>query len=303
MTTTDPKALPGADPHTGNREIDPVTGYDTTGHEWAGIKELNTPFPRIALIALIATFAYSVVAWVLLPAWPLGRDYTRGVLGLEQGEMAMSRLQSLTDVRAGWLNQFNTPDFPALAADEPLMAAAMTAANRLFQDNCAVCHGVEGQGGPGFPMLGDANWLWGGDPETIAETVRVGINSEHPDTRWAEMMPFDWMERDEITALAEYVTALPSGAADHAGPGGVLFEENCSVCHGEGGEGGLMTGAPALNDGTAIYGQDYATVTETLLHGRRGVMPQWSERLSAAEINLLALYTAQLSDTREASEE
>src|SRR6056297_3243644 len=70
--TTDPKELDDADPHTGNRDVDPVSGYDTTGHDWGGIKELNTPFPKIALVALALTFVYSVVTWILLPAWPLG---------------------------------------------------------------------------------------------------------------------------------------------------------------------------------------------------------------------------------------
>ena len=101
---SDPRALPGADPHTGNRRIDPVTGYDTTGHDWGGIQELNTPFPKIAAIALLLTFLYSVVAWVLLPAWPTGRDYTKGLLGLDQGRMARDGYQAVDGVRQGWLS-------------------------------------------------------------------------------------------------------------------------------------------------------------------------------------------------------
>ncbi len=292
--TTDPKRLPGADPHTGQREIDPVTGYDTTGHEWAGIKELNTPFPRIALVALILTFVYSVIAWILLPAWPLGRDHTRGVLGLEQGPVAVGHLRELTDRRQGWLARFDDPDFPALAADTALMAVAMPAAARLFQDNCAHCHGREGAGGPGFPALGDADWLWGGEPETVAETIAFGINAVHPETRFAEMPAFGWIERPDRLALADYVAALPGGWADHESPAGLVFAENCASCHGERGEGGLLTGAPSLADAGAIYGQDPATVLETLRRGRKGVMPAWSGRLTPAEINLLALYVTRL---------
>ena len=101
--STDPKTLPGADPHTGNREIDPVTGYDTTGHDWGGIRELNTPFPRIAGIALVLTVIYSVITWFLLPAWPMGRDYTRGLLGLDQQEMARITCANwLLCVKVGW---------------------------------------------------------------------------------------------------------------------------------------------------------------------------------------------------------
>lgn len=294
--TTDPKALPGADPHTGNRDIDPVTGYDTTGHDWGGIRELNTPFPKVALIALVITVVYSIIAWILLPAWPLGRDYTRGLLGLDQNEMAMESLGRVETRRETWLAAFDDPDFDAIAADEALMARARPAAERLYQDNCAACHGTEGMGGPGFPVLSDDYWLWGGDPETIATTLQVGINATHPDTRWAQMPAFDWMERSDRHALAGYVSDLPGGRADHDGPAAVLFEENCVACHGERGRGGLMNGAPALTDDAVIYGQDEASVMDTLRNGRQGLMPYWSDRLSDAEINLLAVYVAGLGD-------
>ncbi|MBT0778861.1 hypothetical protein KF941_05330 [Paracoccus sp. pheM1] len=76
---------------SGKQEIDPVTGHETTGHDWNGIKELNTPFPRIVIWAPALSFAYSIVAWVLLPARPLGRDYTRGLLGIDQGHRDRGR--------------------------------------------------------------------------------------------------------------------------------------------------------------------------------------------------------------------
>ncbi len=291
--STDPHALPGADPHTGNRRIDPVTGYDTTGHDWGGIQELNTPFPKIAAIALLLTFLYSVVAWVLLPAWPTGRDYTRGVLGLDQGRMARDAYQAVDMARQGWLSRFAEPDFAALASDDLLMAQATPAAARLFADNCAACHGSAGSGGPGFPALDDADWLWGGDPEAVAETIALGINATD-DSRVAEMPAFDWLEPADRQALATYVAALPSGTAPAESAGATLFAENCGACHGDGGTGGLLAGAPALTDASVIYGQDEATILTTLRHGRRGLMPAWSQRLSLAEINLLALYVSTL---------
>ncbi len=297
--TTDPRALPGADPHTGNREVDPVTGYETTGHDWGGIRELNTPFPRIALIALALTVIYSVVAWILLPAWPTGRDYTRGLLGLDQGEVAMDRLQAIKTGRAVWLTHFEAPDFASLAVNRGLMALAMPAARRLYGDNCALCHGSDGAGGPGFPALADADWLWSGDPEEIAVTLRHGINAEDPDTRIAEMPAFDWMDRVDRLSLAGFVASLPTGKADWDSPAAGLFTQNCAACHGEKGQGGLGVGAPSLTDGATIYGQDPQTVYNTLTLGRRGVMPAWAGRLGEAEINLLALYVSRLSETKE----
>ncbi|SEP23329.1 cytochrome c oxidase cbb3-type subunit 3 [Salinihabitans flavidus] len=294
--STDPKTLPGADPHTGNREIDPVTGYDTTGHDWGGIKELNTPFPKVALVALVLTVIYSVIAWILLPAWPLGREYTRGILGLDQQEMAERRLRDLVALREDWLGRFENPDFTALSEDADLMAIAMPAADRLYQDNCSACHGRAGSGGPGYPVLHDTYWLWGGAPEDIAMTLQVGINAAHPDTRWAQMPAFDWMEDDELSKLSDYVAAMPSGEADPDSEASTLFAENCVACHSEGGAGGLMNGAPSLVDDAVIYGQDTESVMATLRNGRQGVMPYWSERVSDAEINALSLYVSRLPD-------
>ena len=291
---TDPRQLPGADPHTGNREIDPITGYETTGHDWNGIQELNTPFPKIVIWALILTFIYSVIAWVLLPAWPTGRDFTRGVLGLDQGDMAVAGMQDMDARRSEWLRLFASDDFAVLATDEALMVRAMPAADRLFRDSCAACHGGNGSGGPGFPVLSDGYWLWGGDPETIAETLHIGINA-NDDARWAQMPAFDWMERHEQTALADFVSGLVDRPFDESAPAAALFTENCSSCHGDRGEGGLDNGAPSLSDAAVIYGQDQDTVLQTLRHGRQGVMPAWSDRLSDAEINLLALYVSQLA--------
>lgn len=275
-------------------ETDSVTGHETTGHDWNGIRELNTPFPRIVIWALVLTFSYSVIAWALLPAWPLGRDYTRGLLGLDQGEMAVTGYQGLAGQRADWLAPFADGDLAALAEDTALMARAMPAAARLFADNCAACHGENGTGGPGFPDLTDAAWLWDAEPETIAETLHVGINSSHPDTRIGQMPAFDWMPRVERQDLASYVAALSSGAADHDSSAALLFEENCAGCHGARGIGGLGVGAPVLTDDHWIYGGDTKTIFTTLNRGRQGVMPAWEERLSAAEINLMALYVARL---------
>ncbi|SMC83132.1 cytochrome-c oxidase, cbb3-type subunit III [Primorskyibacter flagellatus] len=294
--TTDPKELPGADPKTGERAIDPVSGYDTTGHDWGGITELNTAFPKIVIWALIVTHVYAVIAWILLPAWPTGNSYTPGLLGLDQGEQAIEGYQNLTDNRQNWMSRFESAEFDALQSDDALMALAMPAASRLFADNCAACHGTNGEGGPGFPALTDNAWLWSGDPEEIALTLHHGINTEDPDTRYAEMPAFDWMDRSERASLAQFVADLPDGSVDFESPAGILFTENCSSCHGEAGEGGLEIGAPSLTDTSVIYGQDVDTVMATLKQGRMGVMPAWSGRLSDAEINLLTVYVARLGD-------
>lgn len=288
---------------SGRQEIDPVTGYETTGHDWNGIKELNTPFPRIVIWALVLTFAYSVVAWVLLPAWPVGRDYTRGLLGIDQTTQAEAGHARMAALRAGWKERFAAGDFDALAQDADLLAVARPAAARLFADNCAACHGAEGQGKDGhgrtgFPALDDGDWLWSPDPADIAELLRVGINSDHPETNIAQMMAFGrdgMLSRAEIDQLVPYIIALGDGSADPDSPAATLFEDNCASCHGEQGEGGIGIGAPSLIDAQWIYGGTPAAIRATLINGRAGVMPAWEGRLTEAERNLLALYVAGLS--------
>ncbi|MFV0296998.1 MAG: cytochrome-c oxidase, cbb3-type subunit III [Hyphomicrobiaceae bacterium] len=280
----------------GTQEVDPVTGYDTTGHVWNGIRELNTPFPRIVLFFLAVAFIISVAMWVLLPAWPVGDHYTRGILAASQETEAVDGFLELEKIRHPWLARFDgKPDFAAITADKALLAEAMPAAQRLFKDNCAACHGERGTGGPGFPDLADTYWLWGGDPATIAETIRVGINRTDDDTRISQMPAVDSLSLSDRENLVDYVIALPDGKADASMPGAALFSDNCKSCHGDKGVGGLKIGAPSLVDHSVIYGQDRQTVSTTLAHGRQGVMPTWGYRFSTAEINLLAVYVAQLA--------
>ena len=275
-------------------EIDPVTGYATTGHDWNGIKELNTPFPKIVIWALILTFLYSVVTWVLLPAWPTGKSYTKGLLGLDQGEMASADYTAIAYTRQNWMARFETEGFDELLSDATLMRVVLPAAKRLFADNCAPCHGSSGQGISGFPVLADDHWLWNGAPDEIADTIRFGINAYHPDTRVSEMPQFDWLDRRDQIGLARYVAALPKQSVGQEAPAAALFTDNCAPCHGENGVGGLEIGAPSLADDSVLYGQDAQTVLQTLNRGRKGVMPAWSGRLKDAEIRLLALYVFQL---------
>ena len=211
--------------------------------------------------------------------------------------MPQDGYQAVDSTRQSWLARFSYPDFAVLSLDDLLMAQAMPAAARLFADNCAACHGSAGAGGPGFPALDDADWLWGGEAETEAETISLGINA-NDDSRMVEMPAFDWLEPVDRQALADYVVTQPSGQAPADSPGAALFAENCAACHGDGGTGGLMAGAPSLADRSVIYGQDPASVLTTLKHGRRGVMPAWIGRLTPTEINLLALYVATLSEAK-----
>lgn len=286
----------------GHEKRDPVTGRMTTGHEWNGIEELDTPVPRVVLFFLAATTLFSIVYWVLMPAWPLGWTYTKGLLGIDQREIVTRQVREASDARAVWTDRIATSDFAAIAADPALMQHVRETGRTLFADNCAVCHGSSGAGRTGFPNLTAKAWLWGGEPQTLAETIRVGINSTHPDTRVSQMMAFgrdDILEPEAVRSVAAYVRSLsgqPLGEADRnrLGSGKEVFAANCVACHGADGAGNRELGAPNLVDAIWLYGGDAQSIHVSINNGRQGHMPHWEGRLSPLDIKLLTLYVGSL---------
>lgn len=277
---------------------DPVTGKGTTGHEWNGIEELETPVPRVVLFFLAATTLFAVVYWLLMPAWPIGVTYTKGLLGIDQREIVTQQVEDAAAARAVWTGRVAEADFAEIASDETLMRHVRDTGRTLFIDNCAVCHGTRGTGGPGFPDLAANAWLWGGDPETIAETIRVGINSTSDETRVSQMMAFGRdgvLDEGQVRSAAAYVrslSGLPLNEADRARieDGAQVFAENCAACHGEDATGSTDVGAPDLTDAAWIYGSDAQTVFSSVYSGRQGHMPHWEGRLSPVDIKILTLY-------------
>lgn len=280
---------------------DPHTGYLTTGHEWNGIKELNTPVPRAVYVFLIGAMLFALGYWLLMPAWPLGATYTKGLLGSDERAVVSEALRQAERERAAWMSQVETRDYAEVAADPKLMQSVRQTARALFGDNCAACHGRTAQGSPGFPTLTTSAWLWGGSPERIAETIRVGINVDHPDSRSSQMLAFGrdgLLTKADIKNVVAYVRSLShaadKGSAAEIAAGRAVFAANCAACHGENGKGDAETGAPDLTDSVWIYGGDAAAVYKTVWGGRRGRMPAWEGRLPAVERKILALYLVDL---------
>jgi cytochrome c oxidase cbb3-type subunit 3 len=280
-------------------ERDPHTGYLTTGHEWNGIKELNTPVPRAVYFFLIVTALFSLGYWILFPAFPLGWTYTKGVLGIDQRETVNDALQRAALDRDGWTKRIAAESYQAIQADPALMKIVRQTGRTLFGDNCAACHGLNAKGSNGFPNLTTESWLWGGDPETIAETIRVGINSTHPNTRVAQMLAFgrdQVLPRADVDNVVSYVQSLSDAAAakkisaEKLDSGRKLFAANCATCHGDDGKGKVDLGAPDLTDLNWIYGGDPQSIFTTVWHGRQGRMPAWEHRLGPIDRKILALY-------------
>ena len=290
-------------------ERDPHTGYMTTGHEWNGIKELNTPVPMAVRIFLAITVVFALVYWVLMPAWPIGVSYTKGLLGIDQRTTVEAKLIAAQEARADWVEAIAEGGFEEIRADENLMTIVRHSGSSLFGDNCAVCHGRNGEGGPGFPSLTSGSWLWGGEPETVFETLRVGINSSHPETRTSEMLAFGRdgiLDRSAIMDVISYLQSLqeepePGLVVDSeaVARGEEVFAMNCAACHGADAKGDRNMGAPDLTDDAWIYGGVRTSLYWTIYGGRQGHMPHWEGRLSPVERKILTLYILDLPEGTE----
>lgn len=281
-----------------NKDVDDVTGTDTTGHSWDGIQELNNPLPRWWLYTLYMCIIWAIGYTVAYPAWPMISGATTGVLGYStRGEVAAD-IAKFEEANAEISAQLAAADLNMLSENEELMRFATSAGGAVFRNNCSQCHGSGAAGAKGYPNLLDDDWLWGGDFESISYTVRHGIrNEEDWDARYSQMTAFDEiLSNDEIDAVVQHVRAISNQENDAvlAEAGGTVFIDNCAACHGDDGTGNRDLGAPNLTDAIWLYGGDTASLEQTVRYARFGVMPNWGTRLSEAEIQAVTAYVHQL---------
>lgn len=285
---------------TDNKRIDTQTGTETVGHEWDGIEELDTPMPRWWLWTLYATIVWGIGYVILYPAWPMVNSATEGVLGwtsrgaFEQ-EVAAREVE-LKPIRQALVST----GIRKLNGSPELMQQAIEGGRSAFKVHCVQCHGTGAAGSPGYPNLNDDNWLWGGDLEAIEYTLTHGIrNPDYDETRFSQMPAFGRdgiLQPREIDDLVSFVRVLSRKEKNSASAerGAVLFEANCTVCHGPEGKGDRTQGAPDLTDSISLYGLDRESLKYTITNSRYGVMPRWGHRLDAATIRMLAVYVHSL---------
>lgn len=278
-------------------EIDPATGRTTTGHEWDGIKELNSPLPKWWLYIFYATIVWSIGYWVVYPAWPLVTNYTKGAFGYSSRQDVVRDLDALRALRAERSTALASTPLEEIARNPTLLTFALAQGKAAFGDNCAPCHGLSATGSRGFPNLRDDSWLWGGGIQDIHQTIAYGVRNADDRSRQGVMPalggPNGVLKTDEIVTVANYVRSL-SGQSTRPGAdlakGKELFIANCAACHGEDGRGNRDLGAPNLTGHNWVYGSDERTIIETITQGRGAVMPGWAGRLDETTVKALAVY-------------
>jgi cytochrome c oxidase cbb3-type subunit 3 len=280
-------------------EKDSITGTDTTGHEWDGIKELNTPLPKWWLYVFYATVIWAAIYVVLFPAIPFINGHTDGVLGFSQRERVVEQVEAAKARQAEYLTGIQNASLEEITANPDLLNFAVVGGSAAFASNCAPCHaqGGAGQAG-GYPTLADDVWLWGGSLEEIHTTLLHGIRwDQDPDTRFSEMPAFGQiLEPGQIEQVANYVVSLSGAEADAslAAEGETIYLEQCAACHMEDGSGGRDFGAPRLNDQVWLYGGTVDAVTNQVSNPKHGVMPAWQGRLDETTIKMLTVYVHSL---------
>lgn len=281
-----------------DKHVDEISGVETTGHEWDGIRELNNPLPRWWLWTFYLTIIWAIGYAIAYPSIPLLTTNTKGLLGYSSRADVAAEMTTAAAAQSKYVDAIKTTDVAGILANEELRTFAIAGGAAAFKVNCVQCHGSGAAGSPGYPNLNDDDWLWGGDINALYVTLQHGIRyTADPETRVSEMPAFgDILKPEEIDQVANYVASLSGGEADAAKvtAGQPLFANNCAACHGEQAKGGKDFGAPNLTDAIWLKGSGVAAITAQVMRPSHGVMPAWSARLGDTTVKQLAVYVHSL---------
>ncbi len=266
--------------NTTKRPSGPVGLHD---HVWdETLQEYNNPLPRWWMYMFWITIVFAIVYLSMYP----GFGNNQGKLGWSAVGQWEAEQKAAAEKYGPIFAKYKGMDLNAVAADKEANAMGQ----RLFLTYCAQCHGADAKGAKGFPNLTDADWLYGGEPDTIKTTILGG--------RMGMMPPFGpALGADGVKDVANYVRSLSGLAHDslRAQRGKELFTQNCVACHGPEAKGTPAMGAPNLTDKTWLYGSSEATIIETVTKGRTNQMPSFQAFLGEDKVHLLAAYVLSLS--------
>lgn len=298
-------------------EHNPFPGENNTGHIWDdNIRELANPPPQWWMIGFWASIAFVVIYTVLYPSWPVGQEPTQGVLGWTQIQEYERGLAQVAAKREPFEERIREMTAEEIIAAPGLLQYTLASAKVLFGDYCSACHGSGGQGNPGYPVLADDDWLYGGSIAKLNETITNGRKS-------AMTAHANILTDTEIDTLAHWVVEMAEGGEGNPAGWDLYRAKGCNACHGEQANGVLAelpggeivtVGAANLTDGiwrfepggfesarhTIRYGVNQPGVAET----RDAVMPAFGSvarveevevrKLDDQDIKKLAIYVHQL---------
>lgn len=269
----------------------PTDADGTTGHSWSHgmIKEGMHRLPRWWLVTSGLSFLFAFIYLVLYP----GFGNHQGVLGWSSTIELHQHIANSNERSADLVEQINSQSVLQLTQNEQ----AMLLGQRLYEDNCGVCHGFQAQGSQliGAPTLTDNTWLYGGKVNDIIHTITYGRNGVMPG--WVAALG-----ETGVINVANYVLSM-SGLthnAQAAQEGEKMYNGICVACHGIEGKGNQMLGAPDLTDDDWLYGSSLTTVAESIRDGRSGTMPPWRDRLNEQQIKVLAAWVLSHDNTEAA---
>ena len=262
----------------------PATADNSTGHVWdEDLREMNNPLPRWWVWMFVITIVFSLLYLVAYPG--LG-SYEGKLAWTSKGEHA-AEMDKANKALAPLYARYTGLPPEQVAAD----AGAMAIGERLFMNNCAQCHGSDARGSKGFPNLADADWLHGGTPDKIKETLVKGRVGNMPPMAAAVGTP------DDVKNVAQYVLSLSGSPHDSlkASLGKGKFGA-CAACHGIDGKGNQALGAPNLTDGVWLHGWGENAIVSIITTGKVNQMPAQADKLTEAQVHVLASYVWGLSN-------
>ena len=261
-----------------SRKKMPFRSDNTTGHVWDDdLRESNNPMPRWWVWLFVGTVVFSLLYLVAYP----GLGSFPGQFGWSTRTAYEAEMEKANKELAPLYSQFAGKKPEELAGD----AVAMGIGERLFMNNCAQCHGSDARGSKGFPNLTDRDWLHGGSPEKIAESITKGRNGNMPAMAAAVGTP------DDVKNVAHYVLSLSNNPHDSVRSQlGKSKFTSCAACHGVDGKGNQALGAPNLADDIWLHGWGEQGIVAIINNGKVNAMPGQTGRLTEAQIQVLAAY-------------
>lgn len=261
---------------------------NTTGHVYdEDIVEMNNPMPRWWMWLYIITCVFGLGYFVLYP----GLGTFKGIKGWTEIKQYEEEVKEYQDKIAPIYAKYAAMPIEEVAKDPKAMAIG----ERMFMNNCSQCHGSDAHGSKGFPNLTDKDWLHGGSPDKIVETITNGRIGMMPPMAAAVG------SADDVENVANYVLSLSKSEHDakRAELGKTKFETVCAACHGAGGVGNQAIGAPNLSDNIWLHGFGKEAIIDRIMNGKKNQMPAQGQRFSKEQIHVLAAYVWQFSNHEE----